>query len=129
MQKTNAALMLARPEPSKKKRSGILGDFDFDETSSVPIVEQLAAALKSKAARVIDLFREWDGNKDGTVSKKEFRKAMPELGLDVPVDIIDALFDSWDPDGSGSITLREVTRSADRLPRVCLSLGEIAGVS
>ena len=34
--------------------------------------------------RVIDLFREWDEDGDGTVSKKEFRKAMPLLGLEVP---------------------------------------------
>ena len=34
--------------------------------------------------RVIDLFREWDEDGDGTVSKKEFRKAMPLLGFDAP---------------------------------------------
>jgi Ca2+-binding EF-hand superfamily protein len=34
--------------------------------------------------RVIDLFREWDEDGSGTVSKKEFRKAMPMLGLQLP---------------------------------------------
>ena len=33
--------------------------------------------------RVIDLFREWDEDGDGTVSKKEFRKALPMLGIQV----------------------------------------------
>ena len=42
------------------------------------------------------------------MSKKEFRKAMPMLGLEVPKKEIDALFDSWDPDGSGSLTLKEL---------------------
>tara|TARA_B100000767_G_C19274370_1_gene332740 strand:+ start:185 stop:313 length:129 start_codon:yes stop_codon:yes gene_type:complete len=31
--------------------------------------------------RVIDLFREWDENGSGAVTKKEFRVAMPLLGL------------------------------------------------
>ena len=33
---------------------------------------------------MIDLFREWDEDGDGTVSKKEFRKAVIHLGLEVP---------------------------------------------
>ena len=60
--------------------------------------------------RVIDLFREWDEDASGSVSKKEFRKAMPMLGLDVPAEDVDALFDSWDPDGSGSITFKELQK-------------------
>ena len=39
------------------------------------------------AARLTDLFRQWDhwkqGN-DGTVSKSEFRRAMVQVGLCVP---------------------------------------------
>ena len=50
----------------------------------------------------------WDG--DGTVSKKEFRKAMPMLGLQVSKRDIDALFDSWDPDGSGQLELGELNK-------------------
>ena len=34
--------------------------------------------------RVIDLFREWDKNQDGTVSKKEFRVGVEQMGFDVP---------------------------------------------
>ena len=60
--------------------------------------------------RVIDLFREWDEDASGSVSKREFRKAMPMLGLDVPAEDVDALFDSWDPDGSGMLELKELTR-------------------
>ena len=60
--------------------------------------------------RVIDLFREWDEDESGTVSKKEFRKAMPMLGLQVSKRDIDALFDSWDPDGSGQLELGELNK-------------------
>ena len=37
---------------------------------------QLRDALAKNAARVIDLFREWDEDGNGEVSKKEFGKAM-----------------------------------------------------
>ena len=47
---------------------------------------------------------------DGTVSKKEFRRAMPMLGFDVPVAEIDALFDEFDSDGGGDIGLGEMQR-------------------
>ena len=76
----------------------------------MPYQEQLRDALSQNAVRVIDLFREWDEDGSGTVSKKEFRKAMPMLGLDVPAEDVDALFDSWDPDGSGMLELNELTR-------------------
>ena len=56
------------------------------------------------------MFREWDEDASGSVSKKEFRKAMPLLGLDVPRSEMDALFDSWDADGSGSIEHKELNR-------------------
>jgi hypothetical protein len=75
---------------------------------ALPIPEQLRLALSKNAARVIDLFREWDEDKDGKVSKKEFRKAMPALGFDIPVKEIDALFDANDPDRSGSMEFKEL---------------------
>ena len=64
--------------------------------------------------RVIDLFRQWDEDNDGTISKAEFRKAMPLLGLDVPKKEIDRLFDSWDLDRSGSLELTELNRRLRR---------------
>ena len=49
-----------------------------------------------------------DLDKDGTVSKKEFRRAMPALGFDIPVKEIDALFDANDPDRSGKMEFKEL---------------------
>jgi hypothetical protein len=37
---------------------------------------------------VMDLFREWDIDGDGTITRKEFLKAMPRLGLEVSKDAI-----------------------------------------
>jgi len=59
---------------------------------------------------VIDLFHEWDTNGDGTVTKKEFRKAMPVLGFDAPKEEVDALFDQFDNDGSGLMGFKELQK-------------------
>ena len=44
------------------------------------------------------------------VSKKEFFKAMRYLGLGVPQEEADALYDSFDPDGGGSIDYAELNK-------------------
>ena len=72
--------------------------------------QQLRDALSKNAVRVIDLFRDWDDDQSGTVSKKEFRKAMNQFGLEAQRKEVDALFDSWDPDGSGSIEYAELNK-------------------
>jgi len=84
---------------------------DLDEgPDAPPIQQQIAAALRRNAGKVLDLFRAWDANGDGEVSKKEFRKALPTIGLDVPVQEVDALFDSWDQDGGGVLHYKELSK-------------------
>ena len=47
---------------------------------------------------------------DGEVSRKEFHKAMPALGLeDLSAKDIDELFNSWDADGGGSLDFKELS--------------------
>ena len=60
----------------------MLGNFDIDEDSELTVAEQLGAALKANAGRVIDLFRGWDTDGDGEVSRKEFHKAVRALEFD-----------------------------------------------
>jgi len=97
--------------PSTKKGSSTLGKIDLDEgPDAPPIQQQIAAALRQNAGKVMDLFREWDADGDGEVSKKEFRKAMPAIGLDVSVQEVDALFDSWDRDGGGALNFKELSK-------------------
>jgi len=88
--------------------TGILGNVDFDETR--PLGEQLKENLQKHAIRVLDLFRDWDENGDGEISKKEFRKAMPKLGFNLPPDLIDEVFDGYDLDGSGVMDFKELQK-------------------
>ena len=59
------AVAMGKPKPAEEIwwRSVTI---DLDESEGAPV--QLAAALRSNAARVIDLFRSWDTNEGGLVS-------------------------------------------------------------
>jgi len=105
------------PKPAKPaKKTGIL-QIDLDEGPlAKPISDQLAEALRSNSTRVLDLFRSWDTDGDGEVSRAEFQKAMPALGLDVAKHIIDDLFSSWDTDGGGSLSYNELAKILRKKP-------------
>ena len=92
------------------KRKMLLRGFDVDEDSDRSVAEQLRDALSKSAVRVVDLFKDWDTDGNGKVSKEEFHKAMGLLGFSVPAEDIDALFDSWDPDSSGLLSLGELDK-------------------
>ena len=84
---------------------------DLDEGPlAKPISDQLAEALRSNSTRVLDLFRSWDTDGDGEVSRKEFHKAMPLLGFDASKKDIDDLFSAWDKDGGGSLDFKELQK-------------------
>ena len=75
---------------------------------SSPRAMQLRIELARHSVRVIDLFREWDDDDNGLISRDEFHKAMRELKFDATPDDIDKVFDEWDPDGSGALELKEL---------------------
>ena len=93
-----------------KSESNLVQGLDLDEDNLDRLCSQLSDAMAAKHLRVIDIFREWDDDNNGLVSKAEFRKAMPMLGLDVTLKKLDTLFDSWDKDGSGVIELKELNQ-------------------
>ena len=113
MGEPTAAPVLTPASSSNQAAELAVAEPDVDSAaSSVPISKDEAArllagllveALRQPYGRVIDLFRSWDGNKDGSVTKAEFRNALPLLQLngDVSLAEVDALFDSFDvSDGS-----------------------------
>ena len=108
--RTSTLNPIKRRESRSSQDLGPLAGFDIDERpGAAPIALQLKAQLKKHAAKVIDLFRSWDENGDGVITRPEFHRAMGLLGLNVPVDCIDSLFDSWQV-GSGDeeLSMREM---------------------
>merc|ERR1711998_771118 len=81
------------------KSQVVTGTISLD--SDLSIQEQLRNLLTANSVRVIDLFRQWDDDDNGTIDKKEFRKAITALGFKAPKPEIDALFDTFDTDRSG----------------------------
>ena len=57
-----------------RKGAALSTSVKIDHNSEVPLSHQLRNVLKENAVRVIDLFRDWDEDGDGTISKKEFAK-------------------------------------------------------
>ena len=90
---------------------------------------QIAEALRSNATRVLDLFRSWDADGDGEVSRKEFHKAMPALGLDVPKSDVDELFNAWDNDGGGSLAYKELKKILTSPKKAAVSTFKKAGLT
>ena len=97
-----------------KAGSTLLQGFAIDAASELSVAEQLRDALSKAAVRVIDLFREWDDDNSGMVSKEEFRRGMAEMGLKASIEEVDKVFDAFDPDGSGSVELQEFGRMLRR---------------
>ena len=95
------------------RRGSTLGgsslNIQLDAVRSMPIVEQLAEALAANHGRVIEVFREWDGNSSGRVTKSEFRQGLSLLGLSgVSGQQADDLFDEIDVNHNGEIDYREL---------------------
>ena len=60
--------------------------------------------------------REWDRNKDGEVSKQEFKASIrASLHLKAEAKEIEKLFDSLDVDGGGTLDLKEVSSALRQL--------------
>jgi len=102
-----------------RKGAALAPSVKLDRESGRPVHELLRDALSDNAVRVIDLFRDWDENQDGLISKHEFAKAMAPLGIQVSKEEAGALFDAFDPDGSGAIEYREL----DQLLRRRVDIG------
>ena len=85
----------------------------LDMNSDQSVREQLLEILHANASRLVDLFREWDEDGDGQVSRAEFRRAFAALGGDVPRGELNAIFDSLDADGSGFVEYDELAAALE----------------
>jgi len=114
-----AKAKLEPPKEAPKDRRGTVGGktFEFDPDSERSASEQLAMALKAGATRVLDLFRQWDTDGDGSVSKAEFLSGLPKLGFNIDKKYIEELFDEWDKDGGGELSFGELKKVLSAVPR------------
>jgi hypothetical protein len=71
------------------------------------VQQQLRNVLTENRTRVIDLFRDWDEDQSGTISKLEFRRSVAALGYSASLEEIESLFDELDSDSSGAIDYSE----------------------
>ena len=79
------------------------------EIGGVSIAEELKTCMTRELGRVVDLFRDLDLNEDGTVSKREFRKALLLGSLPTASRRdIDLLFEEFDANGDGQIKYDEL---------------------
>ena len=87
---------------------------DTDGSGSIDLNEyirfSLRDALRRGATRVIDLFRRWDGDNSGSITKSEFREAVRHMGFEWFEDQshVDRVFDDMDLDGDGTIEYKEL---------------------
>ena len=58
--------------------------------------------------RIVDFFRDVDADRSGEVDKKEFRRAIREIGFEAPRGALDELFDDLDADRGGTIEYKEL---------------------
>ena len=105
----------------------MLAHADMGASSSATLERTLGAALMARATAeggkdskmgeyVSSLMREWDKNKDGSVSKNEFKAAIRmSFKLKAEGSEIERLFDSLDVDGGGSLDLKEVKSALQNL--------------
>ena len=72
------------------------------------VKRSLENLLRSNAALVMDLFVEWDDDRSGLVTEKEFARALRELGYEGSKEAIQALFDDMDSSGNYTVSFHEL---------------------
>ena len=64
--------------------------------------------------KFVNMFDEFDSDKNGTLDKAEIKTALGKLGLPNGTDAVNKLFDTFDPDGSGEIDYQELNKALKR---------------
>lgn len=85
-----------RSAEQRRRDANVLQGFDVDESSDKSVAEQLRAELCREHVRVIDVFRTWDDDDTGSISKVEFRRGLTEMKFDATAEVMDRLFEEWE---------------------------------
>ena len=81
---------------------------DLGGVAAASLPQQLMATLKRNKARILDLFRALDVNRDGIITQAEFQMGMGALGLQLSVKDVDYLFDVLDVSDDGQADFNEL---------------------
>ena len=72
--------------------------------------------LKHHSDDLVQLFRKWDLDDNGSVDRREFRRGLRAVGIVAPIVEMNQLFDEMDADKSGTIDLDELLDKLSHLP-------------
>ena len=78
------------------------------------IVKSLQDGLAASHARVLDLFRAWDTNNDGRISREEFTIAFLAMAPKFTESAAHECFKIFDPNGDGEIEFHELNERLQR---------------
>ena len=81
----------------------------------VHLTELIIDYIVQNANDVTDLFHAWDKDHNGLIDKAEFRTFLNGVGFIVPREASDAMFDTFDEDGSGYLDYSELVRKSRKL--------------
>lgn len=86
-------------------------DVDAEPFTGIRVIARLREALAKLGTRIVDVFKQWDENSDGVITREEFQKAMPLIGLDNLTALeIEKLFALFDPDQYAHATAPSLSR-------------------
>ena len=88
----------------------------LDPKADLSVGEQLQVQLHANALTVMDLFKEWDGDKSASVTRDEFHAGIRAMGFSAPTAAIDSVFDAFDADRSGDVDFSELKHALTRSP-------------
>ena len=77
-------------------------------------LSRLYQLVSHNALMMQDLFKSWDANNDGRISKIEFAKGLAAMNYDAPKETVEALFVFMDKDKSGYLDYKEKVRALAR---------------
>ena len=86
-------------------------DSNASSTFACSALTALRALMDKEMQRLTALFREWDTDGSGLVSRREFHRGLAALSCNASKQQIDALFDSIDMNKSGSIDYAELRQA------------------
>ena len=92
----------------------------------------LHEALRRSSVNLINMFQRWDEDSNGVIDRVEFRRAVRALGFDAvdfPDSAIDAVFDEFDEDGSGSLDYMELAQELAKVEKGGMEIGAIGSAA